>query len=475
MSSPRTKEQLLAEEFGIPIPPSIVKTEASSKQKSYTDIQNAAYFATRNKDTVLYDNKRNRWLVWDGHYWKSDTSGSVVWTAMEMTQKMINESASDPEHGKETYARARTLQNKNKLMAMVSLAKHLPDLQTDGEDFDKNPFFLGVANGVLDLTTGVLRNGKPSDLISMHSDILYDPNALCPRWEQFMEEVFGSDELITYMQKCLGYILTGSVTEQIFFMGYGNGQNGKNILVEALAHAMGDYACSATSLTFKKNEWKTQTNDIAGFDRKRFIYYTEASASSLNEELLKSLSSGDKQKVRFLNQEFFEFEPIGKIWLMFNEKPRTTDDSFGFWRRIRFIPFTRQFSDRERDIHLKEKLQAEAPGILTWLVDGCRMWQETGLNPTPEVFNEALYEYKQENDRLADFISEACEVGVDYEIQASAFFAHYELWANKNHILIADRFNRTSFGIAMKRKFTTKVIDSRNKTKAYVGITNKYL
>lgn len=451
-----------------------------AKKTVFTDVENAMYFTNQHADKLLFDHKRERWLLWKDHIWEEDRMGEVVSQAIAMTQKMISESREcakeEPEKAGSVYVRAKKLQGRAKMANMIELSKNVVPIQNDGNGFDRQPLLLAVANGVINLSDGTFREGKQSDLISLRSPVVYDVNAECPRFMQFMDEIFSSNQdFVSYMQKCLGYTISGSRKEQVFFMGYGTGQNGKNKLIEVIAYILGDYACAAAAKTFKKNEWDTQTNDIAQFDRKRFIYYTETAQSGLNEELLKDLTGSETVKARFLHKEFFEFDPIAKIWLMFNEKPEIKDTSFGFWRRIRFIPFLRQFSKEERDENLGEKLKAEASGILNWLIDGFRMWQETGLNPTPEIVNEAIVEYQAENDKIANFITEACETGVGMEVQASALFAKYELWCNKTRVANSERLSSTAFGRLISKKFSFKGGGTSKHPKLYQGIQAKYM
>jgi len=451
-----------------------------AKKTVFTDVENAMYFTNQKANKLLFDHKRERWLLWKDHIWEEDKMGQIFSEAISMTQDMILESRKyakeEPEKAGSLYVRAKKLQGRAKMANMIDLSKHLAPIQNDGEGFDKQPLLMAVANGIINLSDGTFRQGKQSDFISMRSPVAYDPNADCPRFLQFMDEIFSNDhDFVGYMQKCLGYTISGSRKEQVFFMGYGTGQNGKNKLIEIIAYIMGDYGCSAAAKTFKKNEWDTQTNDIAGFDRKRFIYYTETSQNSLNEELLKDLTGSEKVRARFLHKEFFEFDPIGKIWLMFNEKPEIKDTSFGFWRRIRFIPFLRQFTTEERDENLGEKLRAEASGILNWLIDGFRMWQEMGLNPTPGLVNEAIEEYKEENDKLFNFVADACETGIGFEIQASDLFAKYELWCNKTRVANSEKLNSTAFGRLISKRFSHRGGGEGKRVKYYQGIQAKYM
>src|SRR5262249_4534420 len=214
------------------------------------------------------------------------------------------------------------------------------------------------------------RRGNPSDRITIHTHIQFDSSARCPRWNQFLVEVFeDNQELIDFVQRAVGYSLTGDTSEQCLFLNFGGGSNGKSTFLEVLRRVAGGYG---HNMPFSTLEIKARTsipNDVAALAGRRLVTASETNESvRLNEERVKALTGCDAITARFLNKEFFTFHPVAKFWLAFNHKPRVADDSHGFWRRIRLIPFLHEFKDTARDKHLLEKLLAEAPGILVWAV-----------------------------------------------------------------------------------------------------------
>lgn len=319
-----------------------------------------------------------------------------------------------------------------------------------------------------ELATGTLRPGKPEDKITKSSNVEFDPNALCPRWELFLKEIFdGKSDLIDFIQRAVGYSLTGSTAEQVMFMCYGKGANGKSVFFSALKEVLGAYAFKAPSLLFDGDKCSSIPNDVAALDGKRFVILTEMGESAhLNESRMKELVHGDDMTPRFLNKEFFTFTPAAKYWIAVNHKPKVRDESDGFWRSIQMIPFTVQFSGDKADKNLTEKLRAEGAGILAWAVRGCLQYQKHGLNP-PALVAEATAEYREESDVLTDFLHDVCITDPSRFIPAHLLHMAYENWANGQGLTPKESLTRRNFGMLMKRKF-----DCKRSTKGnfYTGI-----
>lgn len=322
---------------------------------------------------------------------------------------------------------------------------------------------LSCVNGILDLESGLFRDGKPEDRITMVAGTIYDPKAQCPLWERFISEIFEANpELIHYVHKALGYSLTGSVKEQTVFFGFGTGSNGKSVLFSTILEVLKDYCFNAPASMFQRNPMNTSTNDVAATEFKRFIMSSEVlSSTKVDEVRLKKWSGGDQETARFLYGEYFSFYPTCKIWLFINHKPQVEDDSHGFWRRVRLIPFNRKFTESEQDRDLSQKLKGELPGILNWLVKGCLLWQKEGLNPVPEIVSLATIAYQQENDVLAEFLAEMCVESRGEETKASEFYKSYTWWADSQGLKGKDVLTNTAFGRRMTDKFIKKSKNGR--------------
>jgi putative DNA primase/helicase len=320
-------------------------------------------------------------------------------------------------------------------------------------EWDGDPWLLGVANGVVDLRTGKLRAGRPSDRITIHTNVSFDPSARCPRWEQAVNEIFeGNTEDVGFIRRAVGYSLSGDTSEQCLFPCYGEGSNGKSTFLETLRDVFGGYARNLPFSAFELKARSNIPNDIATLPGRRFVTAIETGDSiRLNEARLKALTGCDTTTARLLHREFFEFRPVAKFWLAFNHKPRVADDSHGFWRRVRLVPFKRRFDEGQADTRLPDKLRAEAQGILAWAVRGCIAWQAEGLGVPPDV-RAATQAYREESDPLSEFLDEECIIDARARVRVGDFWASYDLWARQDS---RERWplDRRAFTQRMERRF----------------------
>jgi putative DNA primase/helicase len=333
---------------------------------------------------------------------------------------------------------------------LLAAASTMPGLACLPGDFDRDPWLLNCANGLLDLRTGRLRPHDPAAMCSKLAGAAYEPEAKCPGWERFLAEVFDGDEaLILYVQLAVGYCLTGSTAEDCFFLCHGGGRNGKSTFLRVLRDLFGDYAAHTdfATLTIERERQAAIRNDLARLAGARLVTAIETSEGvRFAEGVVKALTGGDPVTARFLHKEFFEFDPQFKLWLGCNHKPRVRDTSEAFWRRVRLLPFEVQFSgNRERNREeLLAELRAELPGILAWAVCGCLAWQEVGRLPLPDRVRAATEGYRVEEDVLSQFLADSCLTGPGLEVGASDLYQAYCEWcaANGEHPLSQTRFGR---------------------------------
>jgi putative DNA primase/helicase len=262
--------------------------------------------------------------------------------------------------------------------------------------------------------------------------------------------------------------MTGSIKEQIMFILYGNGRNGKSVFLETISNILGTYAktIQASSIMVKQNNGGPNS-DIARLAGARLVTSSEPNEGlRMDEGLVKQLTGGDKVVARQLYGKEFEFEPEFKLWLATNHKPiiRGTDD--GIWRRIRLIPFTVQIPDDQVDKDLKYKLARESIGILNWAVDGALKWQQHGLH-TPEIIKGASEGYRKEMDVISAFIDEMCDTGEQYQVKSSELYQTYKQWADDNSQY---RMSNTKFGKELTQKFDRKHTMNGN---MYIGLCLK--
>jgi putative DNA primase/helicase len=337
-----------------------------------------------------------------------------------------------------------------RLKDVREIARDLPPIASIGDEWDTNPFLRGVPNGVVDLRTGILRDGQPSDCITMQTAVAYDATAVCPLWQATVADIFKDDpEILPYVHRAFGYSITGDMREEVFFILTGTGRNGKGTVVNTIVKVLGDYA---DGLKFASLETKYSsdggtgaTPDMAKLNRKRFVVASEGTGSSLNTALIKQITGRDPMVARFLRENEFRFEPELKLWLTAqnDKRPRVKDDSEGFWSRPHEIRFQQSYRGRE-DQTLKDRLMGEAPGILTWLVQGCLAWQAAGLG-APASVREAVAEYRRDQEPLSEFYADRCTFDPELDEYSQPLWRAYLSWADGRKLYGHVRLGQRAF------------------------------
>jgi putative DNA primase/helicase len=324
---------------------------------------------------------------------------------------------------------AKASEGQSRIEGIHRLARHR--LTVHEPQLDRDPWVLNVLNGTVDLRTGELRPHDPADRITKVVGVRYEPQAACPLWTTFLERIFdGSEELIEFLRRSVGYSLTGRTDEQCLFICYGTGRNGKTVFLETLKELAGDYGQTTptTTLLDKGSNQRVMSNDVARLRGARFVTASETEDNTrLAEGQVKQLTGGDTVAARFLYGEHFEFRPQCKIWLICNHKPRIRGQDEGVWSRIRLVPFNVYIPKAERDTRLAEKLRGEAPGILAWAVGGAVAWAQSGLGRSHAV-EQTTRLYRNEMDLLGAFLDESCAVHDDLQVTAKDLYARYAQW-----------------------------------------------
>ena len=428
-----------------------------SQAKHLTDLGNASRFARRFQGRVLHCPQLKSWFVYSGGCWRRDESHEIMKLAAECVRSIYAEAAvaTEPADRKAIALHANKSEALVRMKAMAEGASYKLSITVDA--FDRSPWKLNVLNGTIDLKSGTLFPHDHTDLITKQAPVMYDPVAMCPRFTQFLAEIFpdtilggGNLSVIRFVQKFLGYCLTSDCREQILAIAWGTGANGKSTLFNVVQSIMGDYATTtpAETLLVKRNEGIN--NDIAALRGSRFVLASETiEGRKMNMALVKQLTGQDVIKARFLHCEFFDFTPSFKLCLLTNHKPAASGEDGAFWRRIRLIPFTEKFEGAARDNSLKETLQQEWPGILRWMVEGCLQWQKEGLNP-PEDVIQATQEYRSENDVFTDWLDECCEDAPNIKTKTVDLFQNFRDWVMKNGMRCF--FSRRKFSETLKTK-----------------------
>jgi putative DNA primase/helicase len=401
-----------------------------------TDLGNAQRLVARHGPDLRFCYPWGKWLVWDGARWIKDESGEVDRRAKDTVRSIYAEAAAcEKKELREALAdHARRSESDSKRQAMINSARSEPGVALLPADLDRDPWLLNVVNGCIDLRTGELREHRRGDLITKMAPVKYDREAQCPAWWGFLEKIMnGNGPTMEFLQKAVGYALTGDTREHCLFFLYGLGANGKSTCLEVIQALLGDYATQTTSETFLlKRHSSPISNDVADLRGARFVAAVEIeSGRRMAEVLIKQMTGGDKLKARFLYSEHFEFKPEFKIFLAANHKPVIRGTDHAIWRRIRLIPFTVQIPEKEQDKELPGKLKAELPGILNWAIEGCLSWQFEGLTP-PQAVQDATQNYRQEMDILAEFLSERCIIAPGASVPAADLYKAYTAWAEEN-------------------------------------------
>jgi putative DNA primase/helicase len=401
----------------------------------------AQMFTDINSGQLKYHSNRGKWYWWSSHYWRADHTGVTLYRSMEAARTYMQAAlrVQDPEARAIRMRQGLKQQHYNFLNHSLLLATSFPNINAPADNWDKEEYLIACENGVLNLTDGTLRPGYPEDMISKHLEVIYNPNAYAPKWQKFLEEIFEGDQrVIEYVQRCVGYSLTGSVKEQCLFILLGFGANGKSTFLEVLHKLFGEYGQSAPFSTFERQVGGTrQSNDLAVLNGMRFISASEPRQGSVFDEgRLKQLTGGDYVTARFLHQEYFTFRPEGKIWIAANHAPIVKDDSDGFWRRVHKIDFNVKFWDADhpdkpagakvKNGKLRDELLAELPGILAWAVRGAIQWASEGLKP-PTTVREATKAYEIDSDPLAPFIGRKCNIEPELRVLKEDLFRAYSI------------------------------------------------
>lgn len=398
-----------------------------------TDLGNAERLVFYHGKDIRYCHTWKCWMIWDGTRWAMDKTDSIKKRAKDVVRSIYKEAeaVSDSSERRDIAKHAMNSESSRSINAMISLAESEVPISTD--ELDKDPMLLNCQNGTVDLKTGKLREHKRNDFITKVTPINYIPDAAHTLWDDFLKRILADDqELIAFMQRAIGYAITGLTTEQCLFILYGHGANGKSTFLQSISHILDAYAMQTPTETLLIKGKGAIPNDVARLKGARFVTASEAEAEQqLAENLIKQMTGGDTLSARFLHQEFFDFKPTHKLFLGTNYKPVIKGTDHAIWRRIRLIPFEVTISENERDSQMLEKLCTESEGILAWAIEGCRIWNNDGLGVPPSV-KKATEVYRGEMDVIAQFVDDCCEKGTEFTVTSSDLYSAFSEWCSKN-------------------------------------------
>lgn len=372
------------------------------------------------------------WLAWDGKRWRRDDTGERVRRAKLTVREIYTEAGLIDNEAvrKAVGGWAKKSESAGHIKALLQLAESDERIVVRAADVDANPFALNCENGTVDLRTGALLPHNPADLITKLCPVVYDPDAAAPVFDGFISSIFAGDAaLVAFVQRFLGYSLTGDVREQTLFFAYGHGSNGKSTLFDLLLAALGDHAKTAAPSLLVAKRGESHPTERADLHGARLVTVVEVGAGkAFDEELVKQLTGGDVIKARYMQRDFFEFRPTHKLLISANHKPTITGTDHAIWRRIALVPFAVRFDGDAKDTALPGKLLRELPGFLAWCVRGCLEWQAEGLRPPSSVL-QATAAYRAEQDTVGTFLDERCLAFEQARVKSGGLYADYTEWA----------------------------------------------
>lgn len=447
-------------------------------------------YATLFRDRFLYCKNTMEWYEWQGHSWKRDIMNRSLAAVELLVERYLGEykalggKISDltaeaevdnsrkikrlSELQKQLLKRVSQLRADKRRTACLKFSHTIDDpLAITGEEFDNRPMLFPCANGVIDLETGRLHDGRPGDFLSLSSSVSFlGIDAPAPLWEKSIHEIFaGNEDLIAYLQRLFGYAMTGLVTEKVFPVLYGRtGWNGRSLIVETISKILGDMAGPiAAEMLLSTKYTKSAAGpspDIMSLKGIRMAFASEVDEGHrFSASKIKWLTGKDSLVGRNPHDKYqTRFNPTHKLFLMTNTQPQAPPNDKAFWERLHLIPFTISFVTRDPQESyerpaikdLDQQVLKEAPGILAWLVRGCLLYQKHGLKPPKEV-TEATELYRRNEDLLADFIDECCVREPGAKAKSSSLYARFVDWYHDN--IGKNEPSGTWFGKQLSQKY----------------------
>ena len=423
----------------------------------FTDLGNAERLVARHGKDLRFDVDRGRWLIWDGRRWTVDETREVERRAKESVRAMYDEAAAttDEHARRQLVSWALGSESNRRLRAMIERAIAEPGVTVTQAQLDSDKWALNCENGTIDLRAGKLTPHDRASMITKLAPAIYDHEARHEVWDKFLEDATSRDgEFVSFLQRAVGYSVTGSTAEETLLFVHGPSATGKTTFIEAIKACFGSYVVTANFESFvEQRNAGGARNDIARLNGARIVTSVEVSAGRrLAEGLVKMLTGGDRVTCRYLYREEFEFEPQFTLWLAANDAPRVRNDDEALWRRIRRVPFTRVIPQADRDPAVKATLKedpAARSAILRWVIDGCLAYQAEGLGSC-EAVRSSTRQYRVENDELQQFIEQYCVVGPDCRSSSHDLREHYEQFAKE--VGIRRLLSAKAFGQRLRRR-----------------------
>jgi putative DNA primase/helicase len=390
----------------------------------------ALHFAERHEPTLRHVAAWGKWIEWNGVTWKNDETLTAFHHARAICREAAGQCGESP-------TQAKALASSKTAGAVERLARADRRLAATIDQWDADLGMINDHAGAIDIATGAkARPHRREDYCTKVAGTGADWNRRIPLWTRFLDRITAGDqELQAYLQRFCGYCCTGYTTEHVMGFAYGTGANGKTTFINTISGCLGDYAAVAPMEMFIATKNDRHPTELARLRGARLVVASEVDEGAVwSEAKIKQLTGGDKVAARFMRQEFFEYTPQFKLFVVGNHRPRLRNVDVAWRRRMHLIPFTVTIPKKERDQDLGEKLKAEWPGIFAWMLDGAVAWQKSGLQP-PKAVLDATEGYLESEDKIGRWIEERCITGPDVaneETRSSELFTSWKEWAERN-------------------------------------------
>lgn len=431
-----------------------------------TELGNAIRMWRKFGRDLRYCHVFGKWLVWDGLRWvANETGGSPLrQMAIETVRLMSHEFADLPNWDDRKLAKEWALKSESRRVqdSMVLILRDLPGIAVLPDELDCNPWLAGCLNGTLDLVAGELREPRREDLITRSLGCIYDPAAECPTFSAHLAGSVAGPALADYMWRAMGYSLTGSAQDQVFFFLFGPGGGGKGTVMEVMMAAMGSYANVLRTESLMVSSTDRIPNDIAKLKGARAVFVDETDEGRrFNESLLKNLTGGTTITARFMRGEEFNYKPSFKLFISGNYRPDIRGFDSAIERRMRLISFPNSVPIAAQDGSLLSRCVAELPGVLAGMVRGCQDWITFGGLGYPEEIREAVADYKEMSNVVGRFLDESCErddFDDDMYVGARDLYTAFTTWCKRsNEFAFKEvRFKEKVEGLAIPWKRTNR-------------------
>lgn len=473
---PRKADVKPPETDGDEVDPNSPDSRAYLLRAPMTDPGNGEAFVFLFGKGMRFCSTNGRWYHWNGARWcQDDQNNSRAYRLMLQTVRRRRDAATvalavnaEDAHAKAVFQFALRSENLKGITAALNSAKNFEGIVVTINQFDSDQQLILAGDTVLNLREWAPAVPRPTDNMTLTMGAAYQEGAGCSRWLSFIEELWPDQpDMWTYVQRAVGYCLTGSTKEHTMFLCVGDGRNGKSTMLNVLRKLLGDYADSAAFATFDADRKGEATNDLADLRGKRLVTVSETNEDKrLDEARVKSVTGGDPVKCRFLFQEHFTYTPTWKLWMAVNHLPVIGGTDNGIWSRLHLIRFEQSFLGRE-DKDLEAALMRELPGVLNWALEGLKDYRAEGLNP-PAFVTSATSNYRKDSDLVQQWVEACCMVSDALTTRSGSGYESFRTWAEnmglkKYQVLSQFKWTRRMEQMRFKK-------DSDKKGAYFVGI-----